>query len=64
MMTNDKNLYNITHKLRGERTLDDIFLEAKKVHPNNEELQCKYAAELMKEIGFDVVVEISKKNIN
>jgi len=54
-----KKLYTVTHKLRGEKTWDDIFLEAKEIHPDDEELQCQYAAELMKKIGFDVSTQIS-----
>lgn len=45
--------------LKENRSFKSILDEAEKAHPNDEEAQILYGAELMKRIGFDVSEKVS-----
>jgi hypothetical protein len=55
----DVTLYDISFTLKGTKTLKEIFAEAERLYPENEEAQCRHAAAVMKEIGFTVSTKIS-----
>jgi hypothetical protein len=55
----DQVLYDFSLTLKGTKTLKEIFAEAEKLYPCNEEAQCRHAAVTMKEIGFVVSTQVS-----
>ncbi len=52
-------LYDFSLTLKGTKTLKDIFTEAERIYPENEEAQIRHATAVMKEIGFVVSTQIS-----
>ena len=52
-------LYDFSLTLKGVKTLKEIFSEAERLYPQNEEAQVRHAAATMKEIGFVVSTQVS-----
>lgn len=54
-----ETLHDFSLILKGAKTLKEIFTEAERLYPQNEEAQVRHAAATMKEIGFVVSTKVS-----